>query len=75
MTTVKVALCRKENKVRRVSHIEDADLEILHRILAGNDRDAHNEWRQLSADWRKHIWKLYDALYLGDTSIQSLTYF
>lgn len=59
---------------RRLSHIETADLETLHRILSGNDRDAHNDWRQLDANWRKHIWKLYDNLYLGDESVALAVY-
>ena len=51
------------------------DLEILNRVLVGNDVEAHNEWRQLDPDWRKHIWKLYDDLVLGDVSVNNLVYY
>jgi hypothetical protein len=59
---------------RRLSPMEERDCELLNRILVGNDRDALNEWRQLDADWRRHIWKLYDNLYLGDESVALAVY-
>jgi hypothetical protein len=54
--------------------MEERDCELLNRILVGNDRDALNEWRQLDADWRRHIWKLYDILYLGVDSVELAVY-